>query len=120
MHLPAIADQSSKSMAGVITVAVMAGAIAVAEVITMDGVEATTMDGAIIVAGAVIVGSSSDILKQAASVWRLSQAALAARHAKPPRFERSRTQPHLARHCDARPARGSGASSAIPIRAWTH
>jgi hypothetical protein len=69
-------------MAGVITVAVMAGAIAVAEVITMDGVEATTMDGAIIVAGAVIVGSSSDILKQAASVWRLSQAALAARHAK--------------------------------------
>jgi hypothetical protein len=40
------------------------------------------MDGAIIVAGAVIVGSSSNILKQAASVWRLSQAALAARHAK--------------------------------------
>ena len=69
-------------MAGDITVAVMAGDITVAEVITMDGVEATTMDGAIIVAGAVIVGSSSDILKQAASVWRLSQAALAARHAK--------------------------------------
>jgi hypothetical protein len=35
-------------MAGAITVAVMAGVIAVAEVITMDGVEATTMDKAII------------------------------------------------------------------------
>jgi hypothetical protein len=43
-----IAAQPSKSMAGAITVAVMAGVIAVAEVITMDGVEATTMDKAII------------------------------------------------------------------------
>jgi hypothetical protein len=32
-------------MAGAVTVAVMAGVITVAEVITMDGVEATTMDG---------------------------------------------------------------------------
>ena len=35
-------------MAGAITVAVMAGDITVAEVITMDGVEATDMDKAII------------------------------------------------------------------------
>jgi hypothetical protein len=35
-------------MAGDITVAVMAGDITVAEVITMDGVEATAMDEAII------------------------------------------------------------------------
>jgi hypothetical protein len=48
MHLRAIAAQSSKSMAGDITVAVMAGDITVAEVITMDGVEATAMDEAII------------------------------------------------------------------------
>jgi hypothetical protein len=48
MHLRAIAAQPSKSMAGDITVAVMAGDITVAEVITMDGVEATAMDEAII------------------------------------------------------------------------
>jgi hypothetical protein len=36
----------------------MAGVITVAEVITMDGVEVITMDGAIIVAGAIVTGSS--------------------------------------------------------------
>jgi hypothetical protein len=40
-----MAAQPSKSMAGAITVAVTAGAITVAEVITMDGVEVITMDG---------------------------------------------------------------------------
>jgi hypothetical protein len=38
-------------MAGAITVAVMAGVITVAEVITMDGVEATATDKAIITIG---------------------------------------------------------------------
>jgi hypothetical protein len=45
MHLRAIAAQPSKSIAGAVTVAVMAGVITVAEVITMDGVEVITMDG---------------------------------------------------------------------------
>ena len=49
MPLSAPTPQSSKYMAGDIMVAVMAGDITVAEVITMDGVEATTtMDEAII------------------------------------------------------------------------
>jgi len=43
-----MAAQSSKYMAGDITAAVMAGDITVAEATTMDGVEATTMDEAII------------------------------------------------------------------------
>jgi hypothetical protein len=60
MHLRAMAAQSSKSMAGAITVAVMAGVITVAEVITMDGAEVITMDGVIIVAGVIVTGSSGD------------------------------------------------------------
>ena len=67
MHLRAIAAQSSKSMAGDITVdgditvaavITMDGDITVAEVITMDGVEVITMDGVIIVAGVIVTGSS--------------------------------------------------------------
>jgi hypothetical protein len=42
MHLSALTPQSSKYTAGAITVA---------EVITMDGVEAITMDGVIIIVG---------------------------------------------------------------------
>jgi hypothetical protein len=47
-------------MAGAITVAVMAGDITVAEVITMAGAEVITTDGVIIVAGAIVVGSSGN------------------------------------------------------------
>jgi hypothetical protein len=47
VSLSAPTPQSSKYVAGDITVAVMAGDITVAEVITMDGVEAATMDEAI-------------------------------------------------------------------------
>jgi hypothetical protein len=59
-------------------------AITVVEVITMDGVEAITMAGAIIVAGAIIaIGETAlpSALEEAASVWRLlhlREAALAA------------------------------------------
>jgi hypothetical protein len=50
MPLSAVTPQSSKYTATV-TVVVMAGAITVAEVITMAGVEAIIMDGAIITIG---------------------------------------------------------------------
>jgi hypothetical protein len=46
----------------------MAGAITVAEVITMDGVEVITMDGVIIAAGVIVTGSRVIVLKEAASV----------------------------------------------------
>jgi hypothetical protein len=49
----------------------MAGAITVAEVITMDGVEVITMDGVIIVAGVIVTGSSGYCSERSASVWRL-------------------------------------------------
>jgi hypothetical protein len=49
----------------------------------MDGVEVITMDGVIIVAGAIVTGSRVIVLKEAASVWRLFHLS---RTQKPPRF----------------------------------
>jgi hypothetical protein len=82
MPLSALTPPSSKYTAGAITVA---------EVITMDGVEVITMDGAIITIGETSVpsGNHSERSRLSLAAFSLREAAFALatqRRKKPPRF----------------------------------